>query len=275
MDIDNVSKDYIAISTLPVPDIAALLKSMLKVFVDMISKGVANSISGASRAAFTGAVEGLKKLYDELMQLIDMLIALAEELAQQISALFAQLSSLSGVVAANSAAILAIEAQITVLEASIVAIEAEIVDLEARVTAIEAQLALATDVQVIGADGNYTTMSVLENTPSGNSAKREITYLDAADGYGYTTNFIIANNEPQKVGPISADKINYGQVDYIEPNGKTVRIHPLIRIDQGSSGTPGFITPVPGETDYTKTSVAICEDGTTTTKDILTTTSSS
>jgi ACT domain-containing protein len=269
MDIDNQSKDYIAISTLPVPDVAALLKSVLKIFVNTISKGVSNSISGLGRSAFDGAVNGIKELYEELMKILQELTQLLAELSAQVSALFAQLSSLSGVVAANSAAILAIESKITILETAIATIEAEIALIEDRITAIEAQLALATDVEVIGADGNYTTMSVLENTP-GTSAKREFAWVDSSTGVGTRSNLLVANNEPAFITPNIQD-IDWRQLDYIHPTGATYQVYALVNINNASSGP---VNPSPLGADYTKTSVAICEDGTTTTKDILTTTAS-
>lgn len=270
VDIDNRSKDYIAVSLLPVPDISALLKTVIKLFIDTVSKGLSNAISGGSRAAVGGITGGLQAVYDELVDLLDALEAIVNSLSASLSSLYGTVSALSSTVASNTTRITALETQILAVETAITTIEGQIALIEADITAIETQLAAATDVEVIAADGTYTTMSVLENTPSGDTAKRTVKYLDSDDGYGYSDNFLIARNEAARVA-LSAVGVNYKQVDYIHPDGRTFQIMPLVRLDGSYAAGSGYINPSPLGADYTKTEVAICENGTTTTKDILTT----
>ena len=260
VNIDNRSKDFIAVSLMPFPDISALLKTILKVFIDMVSKAIGNAISGGSRAAFGGITNGLQGVYDELVDLLDALEAIVNALSASLSSLAATVSSLGGVVASNTA-------RITALEATIATIETEIATIEGQIALIEAQLAAATDVDVIAADGTYTTMSVLENTPSGTSAKRQFSWVDSDTGVGKKSNLLVANNEPAFISPNIQD-IDWRQLDYIHPDGRTFQVYALVKINNTSSGP---VNPSPLGADYTKTEVAICENGTTTNKDILTT----
>jgi ABC-type transporter Mla subunit MlaD len=265
VNIDNRSKDYVAVSLLPVPDISALLKTVLKLFIDTVSKTIGNAISGGSRAAFGGITGGLQAVYDELVDLLEALEDIVDALSASLSSLYGTVGALSSVVASNTA-------RITAIEATIATIQTEITAIEAQIAIIEAQLAAATDVEVIAADGTYTTMSVLENTPSATTARRQIKYLESDTGQGYAEHYLVAKNEAAKVA-INTVEVDYRQVDYIHPNGQTFQIMPLVRIDGVYTSQNGYINPSPLGANYTKTSVAICENGTTTTKDILTTTS--
>lgn len=204
--------DYVAMLLVPSPDIQALINSLFGYIIGFLQKTVSGMGQGALDGIFAGAVSGLNALFEEILLLIQAL----EQLLIGISNALALLSN-----------------EVAALTALVTIIEAQIVDLETRVALIETQLAGATDISVIMADGTYGTVSTLSYTPGG-TARREITWVDSETGGGLRASFIIADGEAAPVGNIEA--IDYRKIDYIHPTGVTYTMYALVRITGTEAG---------------------------------------
>ena len=270
LNINGDQRNFIAIATLPVPNIAEMVKSLLEFPLDLMSKGISNGLSSLTTSSFDGIISGLQSLFTELDAVIQQILGQIQSLLSSIAILEGQITFLQGQISAlwaqsglNTTAIAALTTEIAALQLQVTAIEAEVLDHETRISDLELVLDSFDDVDVIGADGNYVTLKVLEST-AGGTAKREITWMDVTTGLGIRSSFLIAQNEPTPTPATGA--VDYRKVDYIHPDGTTYTVYPIVKITGPQAG-PTDTNDFP---NYGKDTVSLCENGTPVEKEILT-----
>lgn len=268
VDGEDVITTYVAITTMPAPDVSALVDTILQYMLSFLQQSIASLAEGVLQGVFEGIVGGLNALFTEIEELLEGLLtdilariaaleALMAGILADITALFANVDNLWD-------AIDVINGLIDDIQTEILEVLAEALLLNARVTAIETQLEAAEDISVMMADGTYGAISVLSYTP-GATARREIVWVDSITGYGRRTHFLVADGEPATTPTGQDYDIGYRKVDYIHPTGVTYTMYPLMRVTGAEAG------PVDSN-DYPNwpiTDIEICENNSPVSKQAL------
>jgi Tfp pilus assembly protein PilX len=266
VDGESVSTSFVAITTIPAPDVSALVDTILQYLLQFLQQTIASLAEGVLQGVFGGIIAGLNALFEEILELLEGLLeeilariealeALVQQILADLAALFADVESLQD-------AIDVINGLIDDIQEDIIEVLAEALALNARVTAIEAQLEAAEDIAVIMADGTYGSISVLSYT-AGATARREITWVESQTGAGQRSSFIIAQNEATPTNNIG--DIDYRRIDYIHPDGTTYTVHPLVVINGAQAG-PVVSTDFP---DWPITDIEICQNNSPVSKQAL------
>ena len=268
VDGEDVVKSFVAITTIPAPDVSALVDTILGYILAFLQQVIASLAEGVLEGVFGGIVAGLQALFEEIEELLEGLLAeleariaaleaLIQGILADIAALFADVGSLSD-------AIDVVNGLIDDIQAEVISVLADAVALNARVTAIETQLAAAEDIVVMMADGTYGSISALSYTP-GATARREIVWVDSITGYGKRTHFLVAQNEPAATATGQDYDIGYRKVDYIHPDGTTYTVYPLVRVTGNEAG-PTDTNDFP---NWPITDIEICENNSPVSKQAL------
>lgn len=237
VDNESVVRSFVAITTIPAPDVSALVDTVLEYMLAFLQQAIASLAEGVLQGVFDGIIAGLNALFEEILQLLEGLLtdilARIAALEALIAGILSDIADLFSDVQSLGDAIDIINGLIQDIQAEILSVLAEALALNARVTAIEAQLAAAEDIVVIMADGTYGSISVLSYTP-GATAKREITWIESQTGAGLRSSFIIAQGEPSPTNNVG--DVDYRKVDYIHPDGTTYTVYPLVIINGANAG---------------------------------------
>ncbi len=275
--IDEVVTTHVAITTFPSPDVGRLLSVLLGYVVNFIKQITGAAVSALASMVFDGIVAGLNALFTELKELLD---ELETALRALIAALQAELDTLTATVAALADSlqneISNLQGQLDTLQSAIDGLNGRMNALELAMDALQAALdAIDLDpadfvtITVIGADGKYNTIKVLEST-AGATAEREITWIDSDTGFGKRGKVIVAQNAPVPT-PNVAD-VSWRKIDYVHPGGRTYTMHCLVRVANTVSGLPTYNGSEPSDTsdwpNYEITDLIIVDKATNTAKEV-------
>lgn len=260
---------YVALTLTPAPDVFALLSSVITWMVEMVKKLLACGLSAVLRGVAEGILSGLNALFTELKDLIDLLQAEVDALTALVNGLVTDVANLWNALNALSTSLDSLSGDLQSLQSQVDAMQIAQNALQTALDALQATIDGAVNVSVIGADGNYHTVKVIEDT-TGATAEREITWIDSDTGYGKKSKFLIKQGEP--VPAANVEDVSWKKVDYIHPSGVTYAMHCLVRVANNKSSYPGYQGTEPLNTtdwpDYTVDEVIIsdCEAGTSETK---------
>lgn len=231
VSIEGESRSYFAITTFPVPNVEKLISAIFNFLISMISKIIANGISGTIVAIFNGAVKGLKHLYEWLKRMLELLKELLLGLLDDLRAFLLDKWDLlkelfDEYVLQNTKQIAEILQKIAELAAKMLGLEDFIPE------------------------------------------EREITYLDGHDGLPMTVKYISLKGAPVPQHAIGNFEVNWRKVDFVHPTGQTWKMQALVRT-QFVSGDD-YLGNNDAIADWKATDVVLCEDGQEVNKLILT-----
>jgi hypothetical protein len=240
----ELTRTFVAMTLIPAPDIAKLVKMILTYLIGFIQKVLSAGLSSIVTNVAGGIIGGLTELYEELLALIEAIEIPSFDptyLENLISALDDALNTLTD--------------RVNVIETAQDA-------LQTALDAIQADIDEAVDVHVIGADGNKHTVKVMTDT-TGASLEREITWIESDTGYGRKASFIVKEGAADPLA--NTTDVDWRQINYIHPNGRTYQMHCLVRIADAVTGFPGYIGSEPIDNESTNNfvikEIVLCENG--------------
>lgn len=221
------TKNFTALTLFPAPDIGGLLETLLNYVLKLIELSLANGISSVLTGLASGILSGLNNLYNELLNIINSIPAFDP-------------TYLENAIDALELAMQAVEDRLDIIELAQDA-------LEQALDALEATIDGSVTVKVIGADGNYHTIKVQEDT-TGTSAKQEITWIQSSDGTGRRASFLVDDSWSSLS---NIEDIDWRQINYIHPDGTTYQMQCLVKI---TNNEPFDDT----NANYTITAIEVC-----------------
>lgn len=253
---------YYALTTFPMPDIAEIVKTVIKAVVDFVSALLGSSFEGLTQSIMDAIAQAIFALYD-------LLWATIEEILNMISDLWSAINSLASALDNNIADLL------------------DRIGLnDSDISNLENQLSSAVNLSVIASDGIAHTIRVISDSAGSDqrietswiekdgttcSGKKliweykgdieqtlkDITWIDSDNGVGHRAKTLLWEEYSPNVV-----NVDWRPVRFIGTDGKGYQYPFLLRLDQSPE--------ISHNKTSQPTSITMCEDGiNSVTKDIV------